>query len=372
MKPTFIHWCALRLLCFYPRAWRARYVDEVAAVLEQRPATLRTVFDLLLGIFDAYFHSELFTERKFVMLQRLRDSQLVIYAAFACCAFFWAIYGLLNFYQPGVPDYDLTSPAPAYSFVSPLVWALGLVAVLSTLLGGCAFLARALKQSFARDRRNILPFICILLSMLIFMQFLGALYLLVVPYMNAAFLKVIWELDAVAFLAFGLLGIIFRVRQGIQAGTLSLRFVRPVCIPLLLALLIIALLFVTFSPNFTSYAFSSTRKWLFLSLLLLAFVGTISSGVIFVARWLRRVEYSQSFLRFTLFFAGVTTCALLVMSGLLLYETLIIDLHVSTLGSSLMRVPLLNVITLCIALPAVIACLALRRGVHARRELQQA
>jgi hypothetical protein len=94
--------------------------------------------------------------------------------------------------------------------------------------------------------------------------------------------------------------------------------------------------------------------------------------VISLARWLRRVECSQSFLRFTLFFAGMTAFAMLVMSGLLLYETLIIDLHVNSLGFNLTRVPLLNIITLCITFPAVFSCLALRRGLHAQRKLAQA
>src|SRR5579883_2503036 len=109
MKPTFVHRCALRLLHFYPRAWRERYADEAAAVLEQRPASLRTIFDRRLGMLDAHLHSELFTARRFVMLQRLRYSQLAIYAAFACCAFVWAMYSLLSFYQAGgAPAYDLT------------------------------------------------------------------------------------------------------------------------------------------------------------------------------------------------------------------------------------------------------------------------
>lgn len=43
-----------RMLCLYPCAWRARYEDEMRAVLEQRPATIAAGVDLLLGALDAH------------------------------------------------------------------------------------------------------------------------------------------------------------------------------------------------------------------------------------------------------------------------------------------------------------------------------
>jgi hypothetical protein len=113
MKATFARTCSLRLLRLYPRAWRERYADEVAAVLEERPATFMALFDLLLGILDAYVHSDLFTERNFVMLQRLRNSQITIYFS----AVFFSIVLLLYrsedafFWYPGLANqrgYHLT------------------------------------------------------------------------------------------------------------------------------------------------------------------------------------------------------------------------------------------------------------------------
>jgi hypothetical protein len=44
--------CAL--LELYPRAYRARYGEELRAVLEQSPVTIATLFDLLLGALDAH------------------------------------------------------------------------------------------------------------------------------------------------------------------------------------------------------------------------------------------------------------------------------------------------------------------------------
>jgi len=44
------------LLELYPHAHRARYGEELRAVLEQSPVTLATLFDLLCGALDAHLH----------------------------------------------------------------------------------------------------------------------------------------------------------------------------------------------------------------------------------------------------------------------------------------------------------------------------
>lgn len=48
-----------RLLALYPKAWRDRYGDELASVLEERPASLRDRLDLVRGAIDAHRHPEL-------------------------------------------------------------------------------------------------------------------------------------------------------------------------------------------------------------------------------------------------------------------------------------------------------------------------
>jgi hypothetical protein len=48
-----------RLLALYPKAWRDRYGDELAAMLEERPASLRDRIDLARGALDAHRHPEL-------------------------------------------------------------------------------------------------------------------------------------------------------------------------------------------------------------------------------------------------------------------------------------------------------------------------
>lgn len=43
-----------RLIRLYPRAWRERYGEEFAALVEEQPFTLRTLCDLLGGAVDAH------------------------------------------------------------------------------------------------------------------------------------------------------------------------------------------------------------------------------------------------------------------------------------------------------------------------------
>lgn len=46
------------LLRLYPRAWRERYGDELVALLEEHPATLVDLFDLIRGALDARLHPQ--------------------------------------------------------------------------------------------------------------------------------------------------------------------------------------------------------------------------------------------------------------------------------------------------------------------------
>jgi hypothetical protein len=91
---TYSQKAALYLLRLYPGVWRKRYADEVVAVLEERPATLRTIFNLGLGMLDAYMHSQWLTEKEFSMQQRLHDSQVTVFAAFFLFASAWLFYML--------------------------------------------------------------------------------------------------------------------------------------------------------------------------------------------------------------------------------------------------------------------------------------
>ncbi|NUW30332.1 hypothetical protein HTZ77_02665 [Nonomuraea sp. SMC257] len=47
---------AKAMISLYPKAWRQRYGEEVADVIDARPARVRTVVDLVVGAADAWLH----------------------------------------------------------------------------------------------------------------------------------------------------------------------------------------------------------------------------------------------------------------------------------------------------------------------------
>ena len=367
MKTTFAHTCSLRLLRLYPRAWRERYADEAAAVLEERPATFRTLFDLLLGMLDAYLHNELFTERKFVMLQRMRNSQMNIFLSFVFFSIFWALYSLtgLPVYRFGVPTWDLASPAPNYAFVSPLVQNLGLFALVTTLLGGGAFIAVALKQACVRNRQNIPPVVCTLLSIFALTQFFALIAFNAVFYKGGQFLGLSMLFGLVLFCLTSLLANALRLRQGIKRGQVSLRFMAPTLVPALAITATIVLFYFSFAPGFSSGIY----RTFFAVFFLLALVGIAGGSVLYLVRQLRRVEFSPGFLHLTFILAGLTTLSMLATLGLLAYEAQVIYLHINADGLKLSSVSFLLVIVICIALSTLFSCFSLWRGLVATREL---
>lgn len=74
---------AALLLRLYPPAWRARYQDELEAVLEQHAITLATIVDLLWGALDARLDLAFSSERMFRPMSRLRASAVALFCAYA-------------------------------------------------------------------------------------------------------------------------------------------------------------------------------------------------------------------------------------------------------------------------------------------------
>ena len=67
-------------------AWRERYEEEFVALLEQRPASVTDLFDVALGALDAWLRPQAASERRTVVLDRMRKSVLVV---------LWAWVGLV-------------------------------------------------------------------------------------------------------------------------------------------------------------------------------------------------------------------------------------------------------------------------------------
>jgi hypothetical protein len=105
----------LNLLLLYPRAWQARYADEVSDLLAADPPGLRDRLDLVRGAMDAHLHPA-------------RPSLVPPIAALTGGAL-WTVAGLATTVEPAVPDW------PGYSVeLLPLV-TVATVAILVAIVG---------------------------------------------------------------------------------------------------------------------------------------------------------------------------------------------------------------------------------------------
>ncbi len=381
------HIYALSLLRCYPRAWRARYEEEAIAVLEERPATLRTLFDLLLGMLDAYLHAHLFTERKFVIMQQARNSQLNIFSAFALCTPLLVLYILLG--PRALPGWDLKSPVDGSSILPHTVLVLQLVlasvfcALVASLIGAGAFIKSTLKEVFAGKQKqalrafrwNLLSFLPLALALCLCA---GSL-LLRSSYAGLFFSAA--SLLLLAFLLFQFISNLLRLRQGMREKTLSWRFMQPTLLPGLLAMLVLVLTYLVITQQFFFLLmplgnYLSINPSIFFDVLLALAASILASliigGVVYLKRKLQRTTFAPDFLRRTLFSAMLTTLAMIVMLAVMLYHTWVVDTSVNALGWTLRSVPLLNIISCCVAIATVASCMSCWRAFSAQRALAPA
>ncbi len=106
---------ALAMLRLYPTRWRARYEDEVRALIDDRPTRRRDVLDLARGALDARLHPPV-------------PSRIPAVAAIAAGGV-WTVWSLLILTGPAPPDW------PGY-IEEMLLSALAVVAVLVLAVTG--------------------------------------------------------------------------------------------------------------------------------------------------------------------------------------------------------------------------------------------
>ena len=106
---------ALAMLRLYPTRWRARYEDEVRALIEDRPTRRRDVLDLARGALDARLHPPV-------------PSRIPAVAAIVAGGV-WTVWSLLILTGPAPPDW------PGY-VEEMLLSALAVVAVLVLAVTG--------------------------------------------------------------------------------------------------------------------------------------------------------------------------------------------------------------------------------------------
>lgn len=142
------------LLRLYPAAWRARYGDELAAMLDELRLSPFALLDVLLGALDAHLHADLLPGRVFSMTNRLRSSAIAVFCGFA--VFVLAYAGWARLTDPQAP---FTAVARAHGEVM-IAWDAAQVAAtvagLAVLVGGVPILLVALVGAWRGGRRGIL------------------------------------------------------------------------------------------------------------------------------------------------------------------------------------------------------------------------
>lgn len=310
------------------------------------------------------------------MHQRLRNSQVTIFSSFVLFAILWVLYILSGVeYQFGLPAWDVMPNSPNYTFIGPAIRIIGLLAILIALLGSGTFLTVVCKQAIARDRCNLSPFVCILLSLLILalpISLFIAVNITPVGWLwrwhLSAYTGLIFPISILGFILLTLLGNLLRFIQGIKSHELSWRFLLPTLLP---SLIIITLSGITAFVMAWSSIYLGSHA---LVLLKLAFpaaliIGTIFVGVSYFARKVRRMTFSTRLLRLTFVSATLTVLAMLSILILLLVQTISMDLYANTWGRTLLIFAFSNILVICFAFPTIFACLAFWRGFVAQREL---
>lgn len=139
------------LLCLYPRPWRERYGDEMAAVLVAHPTTLATCINLLLCALDAHLHPDLLPESMSHTLNRQRNAAITIFCAY--CAFIVAVLGFQKMTEDAVSA-GAGRPFTAIGFAYSLVGVGVVIGLLAVLVGGLPIVFSMLRYAVAARRRD--------------------------------------------------------------------------------------------------------------------------------------------------------------------------------------------------------------------------
>jgi hypothetical protein len=173
------------LLRLYPRVWRARYEEEVLALLESRPLAFSDGLDLIVGTIDAHLHPQLGTsglprQEKLEHLSRtLRGSLLAGFCAYT--GFALAGFGFQKLTEdPAFMAVANSSATVGLAF--HLVVIGGVASVLAMLAGGLPILCAVVKCALKQRRHDLLlllstPFLAVEL-------FIGVVELLLLHIIN--------------------------------------------------------------------------------------------------------------------------------------------------------------------------------------------
>src|SRR5689334_21445544 len=99
------------LLRLYPAAWRDRYADEFAALLDDCPSSPALVLDVLLGALDARLRCSALTGKVFDMVARMRATAIAVFCAYIAFVVAGIGYQKLSEYE------DFTAAGQAYPLI---------------------------------------------------------------------------------------------------------------------------------------------------------------------------------------------------------------------------------------------------------------
>ncbi len=232
---------ALRL---YPRAWRARYGVEVAALLADHRASLWTLLDVLLGALDAHLHRDLLPERIVSMAHRIRTSEIAIFCAYIL--FFIPWLALLRIPDP-LPEWH--ADVAAHPELAPLFSAMeiaGYIAFLAIAAGALPIGFAALRQAFAARRHAVLLPLGLAALLVVLYVALSAVVFVIISGRPGTGIRPLRPGDAVlslVWLAASLIGAVagpYLVARAIARSDLSLGVVRLALFPAVVAVAAIA------------------------------------------------------------------------------------------------------------------------------------
>ncbi len=159
-----------RLVRLYPRAWRERYEEEFVALLEGRPTSVLDLYDVALGVLDAWLRPQVASERRVALMRsRMQASVLLV---------LWAWVGVVVAgvgFQKMTEYEDFARAARENITVGAafdMVVVGAVVALAAVLVGGGPIVFAAVREAFAEGRKDVVLLLCVpLLSLVAFVGF---------------------------------------------------------------------------------------------------------------------------------------------------------------------------------------------------------
>jgi hypothetical protein len=148
LTPAIRSW----MLRLYPRAWRERYGEEFAALLEEYPLTPFAYGDIFLGALDAHLKPFDANGRILRMLNQPRRSAITVFCAYTA----FVLAGIA--YNQTIED-DVRRMNAAYPAVAAAYWVVlvgSVVALLAVLAGGLPVGLAVARQALTQRRWDIL------------------------------------------------------------------------------------------------------------------------------------------------------------------------------------------------------------------------